>query len=267
MKSNIKNRFQNIPSMDNDSAAQFIALLELPDEQFDAVFPEFKNNFSKVFSTPDFQRQLMSQLTFMPHVDLESEKNGIAEFLQEIEEDETLSNSKKELINMLFQSTIELIEQILESGREQVVVKITKLDPDALLPTYAHPTDCGADISSIENIEIPPHSTVIIKTGLAVGIPAGYEIQIRPRSGLSAKTMLRIANAPGTIDADYRGEIGIIVTNIGDEIYDVHKFDKIAQLVIAPTPKIKWQEVDGVDDLGETERGAGGFGSTTAGAQ
>lgn len=263
MKSNIKNKFANMPTLDKDSSAQFLALLELPDEQFDAVYPTFKDNFAKVFSTPDFQRQLMSQLAVMPQVDLEDEKRGIKEFMAEIDEDGSLSPNKKDLIHTMFYSTVELIEQLLESGREQVTVKITKLNPDAVIPTYAHPTDCGADISAVETVDIAPHSTVIVKTGIAVGIPAGYEIQVRPRSGLSLKTPLRIANAPGTIDADYRGEVGIIITNTGDEAYVINKFDKVAQLVIAPTPKIKWQEVATVKDLGSTERGEGGFGSTT----
>lgn len=266
MKSNIKAQFNSIPTMDNTSAEQFLALLELPDEQFDAIFPNFKENFEKVFAAPDFQRQLMTQLAVMPQFNLEEECASLKEFLNEIKEDETLSANKKELISMMFDSTVGIIEQLLESGREQVTVKITKLNPNAIIPTYAHPTDCGADISAVETVDIAPHSTVIIKTGLAVGIPAGYEIQVRPRSGLSAKTPLRIANAPGTIDADYRGEVGVIMTNTGDEPYVINAGDKIAQLVIAPTPKIKWHEVKGVDELGSTERGAGGFGSTTAGA-
>lgn len=266
MKSNVKDKFNSIPTMDRSSAEQFITLLELPDEQFDAIFPEFKKNFDRVFATPDFQRQIMSQLSVLPKFSLEEEKADLKEFLGEIDEDETLSTNKKALIKMMFNSTTDIIEQLLESGREQIVVKITKLNPNAVIPTYAHPTDCGADVSAVETVDIAPHSTVIIKTGLAVGIPAGYEIQVRPRSGLSAKTPLRIANAPGTIDSDYRGEVGVIMTNTGDEPYVINAGDKVAQLVIAPTPQIKWQEVDGVDDLGETERGAGGFGSTTAGA-
>ena len=105
-------------------------------------------------------------------------------------------------------------------------------------------------------------SAKIVKTGIAVAIPAGYEIQIRPRSGLSLKSKLRIANAPGTIDTEYRGEIGIIMTNTGDVPYVIDKGMKIAQMVIAPTPMIKWNEVTTVEELGTTDRGADGFGST-----
>ena len=134
-----------------------------------------------------------------------------------------------------------------------------KITEDAVLPTYAHDTDAGADIYAVEDYKLAPHSTTIVKTGLKIAIPAGYEIQIRPRSGLSLKTNLRIANAPGTIDAEYRGEVGVIVENTGNLTATISKGDKIAQMVVMPVPMIKWEEVD---ELSQTSRGEGGYGST-----
>jgi dUTP pyrophosphatase len=110
-----------------------------------------------------------------------------------------------------------------------------------------------------ETVTLNGGDTVIVKTGIKVAIPIGYEIQIRPRSGLSYKTGLRVANAPGTIDSDYRGEVGVIMYNTSDENITIFKGDKIAQMVLSEVPMIKWNEVESLD---ETERGEGGFGST-----
>lgn len=162
----------------------------------------------------------------------------------------------------MLDAVLSVYETLLTSGRKNIKVKITKLNPDAIIPEYAHPTDAGCDVCAIEETKIEAGETKIVKTGLAIAVPAGYEVQVRPRSGLSLKSPLRIANAPGTIDADYRGEVGIIVTNTGDIPYVVDKGMKIAQFLIAPTPMIQWVSVNSVEELGSTNRGAGGFGST-----
>lgn len=130
------------------------------------------------------------------------------------------------------------------------------------LPEYAKTGDAGMDIRSNETICVYPGETRIIKTGLYVAIPKGYELQVRPRSGMSAKTNIRIANAPGTIDSNYRGEIGIIVDNTGNDEYYINEGDRIAQLVLNKVPTISWYSVDSIEALGDTNRGAGGFGST-----
>lgn len=130
------------------------------------------------------------------------------------------------------------------------------------LPAYETLGAAGMDVRATESVPIYPQETKLLKTGLFVGIPQGYEIQVRPRSGLSLKTGLRVANAPGTIDSDYRGEICIIMTNTGDMTAFVSEGDRIAQLVLAPVLQVEWDEVSDVINLGSTERGAGGFGST-----
>ena len=130
---------------------------------------------------------------------------------------------------------------------------------DAVIPEYAHVTDAGADIYAIEDMAVKPHTTVLVRTGLKVAIPTGYEIQIRPRSGMSLKTTMRIANTPGTIDAGYRGEVCVIMENTGNLTYNISKGDKVAQMVITPVPMINWIETNELDNA---DRGEGGFGST-----
>jgi dUTP pyrophosphatase len=141
---------------------------------------------------------------------------------------------------------------------QKVLVK--KLHPDAIIPSYAKPGDAGFDLFAVEDLVVMPGQTAIIKTGLAVAIPEGFEMQIRMRSGASLKTPLIVANAPGTVDSGYRGEVGIIVRNTHSTLpYTVHKGGRIAQGVIAPVVTAEFTEVD---ELPDSERGAGGFGST-----
>jgi dUTP pyrophosphatase len=130
------------------------------------------------------------------------------------------------------------------------------------LPAYETSGAAGMDIRSNEPVNIGPGDTVLVSTGLFVAIPEGYEIQIRPRSGLSLKTGLRVANAPGTIDSCYRGEIKVIMHNVGDKTEPIYTGDRIAQMVLCPVIKCEWDEVSDVVNLGETDRGEGGFGST-----
>ena len=129
------------------------------------------------------------------------------------------------------------------------------------LPFYATKGSAGMDVYSNEELELEPLSTTVVKTGLFVKIPEGYEIQVRPRSGLSAKSKLRIANSPGTIDSDYLGEIGIIVDNTSQTFsYTVKKGERIAQLVLKKVEQIEWEEVEEFSET--TERNVGGYGST-----
>lgn len=143
---------------------------------------------------------------------------------------------------------------------KEVTVYIEICREDVKLPQYANLFDAGMDISAAEDVKLFPTKTVIVPTGLKVAIPEGYEIQVRPRSGLSLKTPLRIANAPGTIDTLFRDEIGIIVTNTDSAFYNIKKGDRIAQLVLNEIPRIRWEQVDNITTI-KGNRG-GGFGST-----
>lgn len=131
------------------------------------------------------------------------------------------------------------------------------------LPAYETAGSAGMDARAAvpegEPMVLAPGERAMVPTGLSVAIPQGYEIQVRPRSGLAAKHGLTCLNTPGTIDSDYRGEIKVILVNLGQEAFTIQRGERIAQLVLAPVTRLAWQSVDSLD---ETERGAGGFGST-----
>lgn len=127
------------------------------------------------------------------------------------------------------------------------------------LPAYATQGAAGMDVVAAETVELAPGARHAVATGFALAIPEGYEIQVRPRSGLALKHGIGVPNAPGTIDSDYRGELKIILVNHGAESFAVARGDRIAQLVLAPVVRAGWEEVA---DLDATERGQGGFGST-----
>lgn len=139
--------------------------------------------------------------------------------------------------------------------------RITRLRGVAVLPKYATTHAAGMDLAACvdEPIVIPPHGRVIVPTGLAIALPLGYEAQIRGRSGMAAKFGVMPANGIGTIDADYRGEVGVILLNTSDEPFTVEPGMRIAQMVVARYESVQWHEVDALD---ETERGGGGYGST-----
>ncbi len=129
------------------------------------------------------------------------------------------------------------------------------------IPAYETEGSAGMDLRANLNepITLKPLERAIVKTGLFIALPLGYEAQVRPRSGLAAKKGITVLNSPGTVDADYRGEIGVILVNLSNEDFVVNDGERIAQLVIAKHERITWQEVTVLD---ETDRGAGGFGST-----
>lgn len=238
---------------------QFIEIMEMPDEKFDIIANEFITQINAIYDKAETRNEIINQMKMAPPIELENEKIGVEQRIKDIQEDNTLSENKKKVLITMLNRSLEVIESIVNIPREMVDIKIKKLHEDAIIPTYAHTSDAGADIYAIEDIDIPPHKTVIVKTGIAVSIPNNYEIQIRPRSGLSSKTNLRIANAPGTIDAGYTGEVGIIMDNTGNLTVHIKKGDKIAQMVPMPVPMINWIEVD---ELESTDRGTNGYGSS-----
>ena len=140
-------------------------------------------------------------------------------------------------------------------------ILIKRLSKEVPLPKYETNGSSGMDLAANvnTNIDIDPGETAIIPTGLALSIPKGFEVQIRPRSGLAAKQKISVLNTPGTIDADYRGEIKVILINLGQQSFKVEKGLRIAQMVVCPVVQAQLKEVD---NLNETERGEGGFGST-----
>ena len=144
---------------------------------------------------------------------------------------------------------------------EAVQVKVARVHPDSRMPTKGSEHAAGWDLYSLEDTEVPFRGSVKLRTGLHVAIPVGYEGQVRARSSLGSKGLI-LPHSIGTIDADYRGELFVLMTWIGEgDSYMVKSGERIAQLLITPIPKVGFREVE-FEDLGETERGSGGFGST-----
>jgi len=144
-----------------------------------------------------------------------------------------------------------------------VTVAVARLahGQDLPLPRYATQDSAGMDLLAAvaDAVTLAPGERRLVPTGLAIALPPGYEAQVRPRSGLALKQGITVLNAPGTVDADYRGEVGVILVNLGQEAVTLRRGDRIAQLVVAPVSRAAWQEVS---SLATSERGTGGFGST-----
>ena len=146
-----------------------------------------------------------------------------------------------------------------------IKVFIKKLNPKAQLPKFSSLGAAGADLSAcldddVQVIKIPPDCWILVPCGFAMEIPEGYEAQIRPRSGLAYKDGITVLNTPGTIDSDYRGEVKVLLINLGERTFDVHHGDRIAQMVINQVPRVIFKEVE--RELSKTERGEAGYGST-----
>ncbi|MBE9180686.1 dUTP diphosphatase [Oculatella sp. LEGE 06141] len=140
-----------------------------------------------------------------------------------------------------------------------MLVKIKRLTAEAKLPGYEHPGDAGADLVSVEDCTVQPMQWVAVPTGLAAEVPAGFELQVRPRSGLALRHGITVLNTPGTVDAGYRGEIKVILLNLSSTPFPISKGQRIAQLVVAP---VMYGQFEEVDELAASQRGSGGFGST-----
>jgi dUTP pyrophosphatase len=137
---------------------------------------------------------------------------------------------------------------------------VLRLDPDLPLPSYAHPGDAGADLRAAEDLELPPGGRAVVGTGVALAVPEGYAAFVHPRSGLAARHGVTVVNAPGTVDAGYRGEVRVVLLNTDPVTpFTVRRGDRIAQLVVQPVARARFVDVE---ELPATPRGDGGFGST-----
>ena len=140
-----------------------------------------------------------------------------------------------------------------------MLLRVKRLSEDAVIPHYAHPGDAGLDLFSIEHCELAPGASALVKTGISIELPQDTEAQVRPRSGMALKYAVTVLNTPGTIDEGYRGEVGVILINHGRDAFVVEKGMKIAQMIIKPVITV---DIEEVDELSDTHRGEGGFGST-----
>jgi len=153
------------------------------------------------------------------------------------------------------------MQDISSNGKIQIAVHRLPHGEGLPLPQYMSPGAAGMDLLAATEGEtvLEPGGRTLIPTGLTIALPLGYEAQVRPRSGLALKHGLTLLNAPGTIDSDYRGEVGVILVNLGREPYTIHRGDRIAQMIVAPVVQAEWEERE---ELPETRRKSGGFGHT-----
>ena len=240
----------------------FDDFVEIPDEVFSNKedVAEICALVDTICENEDFGRVLKTIYEKSPETIAES-KRKLESYVKKASETDSPKNT---YIKKFFSRAINDIDEIIKYGRsfKKDTVKIYRCDPRAILPKYKDPGDAGADIYTIEDTRIPPHSTTLIKTGLKGIVPGGYKREVVPRSGLSLTTNLRIANTPGTIDSGYRGEVGIIAENTGDEELHFSQFARIAQFILVPIIKINWEEINEEKfESYNTERGLG-FGSS-----
>ena len=257
------------------------ALFELEDEDFKVVFPSFLSTLTESLNAPEL-RLLALQIIKEDKLNKRDIEKLLNSINKEIKENQNFSDIKKEGLSLFFSTILGKSLEIL-SEEELVIIPLEKENEKIKTPIYMHESDAGMDIYAKEEITIKPGETKILDTGFKTAVPEGYALLIQPRSGLSAKTKLRIANTPGLIDSGYRENIGVIIENIEPPFKDIdYEFDdsgeihiksilhgqsftisegqRIAQLRLVKVPKIIFKEVDSIQLVGEDR--LGGFGST-----
>lgn len=268
-----------------DATAMFGALLSMPDDEFKDVSTILLDEINRSLNTPAERIALVAAMTAQGYTG-DDLTDTFQELCNEIDTQLTdLSQIKRDWLKQLMGFVTNAINETEGISKRYIRVPYEKCHEDAKAPAYAHETDSGMDVYALEDITLAPGEQKIIPIGIKVALPAGYELQVRPKSGISAKTKLRVANAPGTIDAGYRDEIGVIIENVEPPIrsiatdfaespndfipvgaiefgrsYTIGKGQKFAQLVLSEVPKAVLYEVESVGEIGE-DRG-GGFGST-----
>lgn len=281
---NIINNSVNMVDSETDFGLTAIAgIMSLPDDLFDIISEQFIIELNNQLRSDENRKELL-KIADTNNIKIEDIPKFLDEMYKSIDDafKDFPENRKiflKRIMSDIFNSIVDFNDELNSS----ILIPIEFCNKNARMPIYAHETDAGLDIYSTEDINIRPGETILIKTGLKVAIPVGYELQVRPKSGISLKTKLRVANTPGTIDSGYRDEIGIIIENIEHPIqdisyhfgtnneividsilhgktYSIEKGQKIAQLVLNKISKANFILVDTVNKI-EGDRG-GGFGST-----
>jgi len=233
---------------------------DLPDESIELILPQVEDQFKQLVEEEDLLNKMKTEFLEQGYTvaDIKAVKDSYDTIAEDYFKIVKPTSPKGRYISALIGVYKDFLDKILQEGFSRTVnIKVVKDNKEAQLPTYAHFGDAGADLYANEDVEIQPNEVKIIPTGLRVEIPDGYEMQVRPRSGMSTKTP--ILGILGTVDSGYRGPLGVMLYNHGIESYQVHKGDRIAQAVIAPTYHGNFLVVE---SLSETERGEGGFGSS-----
>lgn len=270
----------------DDNSEALLKLLALPDEEFELLAPGIMQSYQQSLNNPNDKILLAQSLNAMGKKgeDLTEVFNVLVEEIDKID----LPKVKRDFLKEFFGSLTNAILDTEGIAKKFVNIPVELCHPDAKMPAYAHGSDSGMDVYALEDVTVHPGETVLVKTGIKMALPPGYEIQVRPKSGMSLKTKLRIANTPGTVDQGYRDEIGVIIENVDppirsivtEEVFDenenvdhlevksiefgsdfyISKGQKFCQLVLMEVPKAAVYRVDNVKDFGE-DRG-GGFGSS-----
>jgi dUTP pyrophosphatase len=256
-------------------------LLAMPEEHFAIIAPVFLAELEKGLKNINDQMLLVQSMN-LAGLKAENVREHYEQIYNEIDSQmgDILSHQKRDFLKQMLGITYNALAEAEGVAKKNILIPIEFCHSEAKAPTYAHLTDSGMDVYALDDITIAPGETKLIPTGIKVAIPAGYELQVRPKSGRCLKTKLRIANTPGTIDAGYRDEIGIIVDNIEPFIkeakmddtgrlyevlfgssYTIGKGEKFAQLVLCEVPKAIFYQVEHVSDVANDGRN-GGFGST-----
>lgn len=266
------------------SLEAFASVLALPDKEFKTLSGIILDELNKSLNNPN-DRLLLAQSFNAQGITSDEVIANFKELATQIDsiKDDVLPQAKRDFVKQIVGSMVNAIAETEGISKRIIQIPIELCHPNAKIPAYAKPGDAGMDIYALEDFEVAPGERKIIKTGLKVAIPRGYELQVRPRSGTSVKTALRVANTPGTIDSGYRDEIGVIIENIEPKIKDigydfddngniiiksilhgsvfnVGKGERFAQLVLNEVPSAAFYPVESVAQIGENR--GGGFGST-----
>lgn len=277
----VRDALSQLNSLDGNSIDAIAVLLSMDDAQFELVSPGILDSFLRSLNTTN-ARLMLAQSINATSSTAESVQDEFLQLVNEIDTITDLTAPKRDFLKKLLRGINTAISETEGIAKRYIQIPFVKCHPDAKMPEYAHPDDSGMDVYAVDDYVIHPGETKLIPTGIKVAVPNGYEIQIRPKSGRALKTKMRIANSIGTVDAGFRGELQVIIENIEPPIKDItYDFDdngrpiitsilrgsdmtigkgeKFAQLVLMEVPKAVLFQVENLDD---TERGNGGFGST-----
>lgn len=277
----VRDALSQLNSLDGNSIDAIAVLLSMDDAQFELVSPGILDSFLRSLNTTS-ARLMLAQSINATGSTAENVQDEFLQLVNEIDVITDLTAPKRDFLKKLLRGINTAISETEGIAKRYIQIPFVKCHPDAKMPEYAHPDDSGMDVYAVDDYVIHPGETKLIPTGIRVAVPNGYEIQIRPKSGRALKTKMRIANSIGTVDAGFRGELQVIIENIEPPIKDItYDFDdngrpiitsilrgsdmtigkgeKFAQLVLMEVPKAVLFQVENLDD---TERGNGGFGST-----
>ena len=242
------------------------AVVSIPDETLNEQYIESLIGAVNGAITPSIRTEsvfeLINNFTDQGYSkrDAENEIQKLKDDLQSLIKSLDVSEKKEQILNKIFENFYGIFDDALENYKRITVIMPISLDEGATAPAYAHDTDAGADLAASETITIPAHSTsTMVKTGVHIALPEGWVGYIVPRSSIGYKTPLRLSNSVGVIDESYRGQLGVLYDNISDSDYTINAGDRIAQLIVMPCYRFKPHIIE---RLPETERGAGGFGSS-----